>query len=61
MPDTDGTKASSADAGAPKTAEAGATTPAEAPLVTPPSTPVGGQLDKAQREALRRRLRERFH
>jgi len=31
------------------------------PLVTPPTAPAAGQLDKAQREALRRRLRERFH
>jgi hypothetical protein len=31
------------------------------PLVTPPPASPAGQLDKGQREALRQRLRERFH
>jgi hypothetical protein len=31
------------------------------PLVTPPPVSPTGQLDKMQREALRQRLRERFH
>ena len=56
MPD----KGSPADASTPDAKETG-TPPATVPLVTPPPVPQANQLDNVQREALRRRLRERFH
>jgi hypothetical protein len=56
MPD----KGSPADAGTRDAKETG-TPPAAVPLVTPPPVPQANQLDNVQREALRRRLRERFH
>jgi len=56
MPETDTTKEAPADKDKTDTRGTGTV-----PLVTPPPAPPAGQLDKGQREALRRRLRERFH